>query len=78
MIPEVVLPNFDTVEANKLPDGGFMCPFCSKFMRMKNDMRRHIRTHTGEKLFGCSICGKHFVRNYDLKMHIKTKHKDEV
>ena len=82
-IPEIVLnsvgvPDIDIVGANKLPNGGFLCNFCSKFMKNKNDMRRHIRTHTGETLFECKICGRRFKRNFPLKIHMKTVHKDEV
>ena len=71
----VGLPNVDRFEAAKLPDGGFSCNFCSQFMRNKCDMRKHIRTHTGEKLFQCSICGRSFSRKSHVQGHMQTVHK---
>ena len=69
------LPNVNKFEATKLPDGGFSCNFCSQFMRYKCDMTRHIRTHTGEKLFQCSICSKGFNRKAHMQGHMQTVHK---
>ena len=65
-------------EPSKLPNGGFSCNFCSKVMKLKGDMKRHIQTHTGEKLFQCSICSKCFNRKAHMQGHMKTVHKDTI
>ena len=81
MTPEHVsnyarVPNDDSdFGATKHQNGGYSCHYCSKFMKDKNDMRRHIRTHTREKLFQCSFCGKSFIQKNNLKVHMLSVHK---
>ena len=72
------VPPDQVFQARKLPNGGFLCNFCSKFMKFKGDMRRHIRTHTGEKLFPCSICGKSFKQKAHMNFHMRTVHRDII
>ena len=52
----------------------FACPYCSKIMKVKRDMQRHIRTHTGEKPFHCIYCNNDFSRKCSLDAHVITVH----
>ena len=52
----------------------FACPFCSKIMKVKRDMQRHIRTHTGEKPFACTMCNYKCAVKCSLVSHIARNH----
>uniref|UniRef100_A0A668AL08 C2H2-type domain-containing protein n=1 Tax=Myripristis murdjan TaxID=586833 RepID=A0A668AL08_9TELE len=45
------------------------CPTCGKTYTRASDMRRHQRSHTGERPYQCSLCKKLFQFQYDLKRH---------
>ncbi|XP_055081096.1 oocyte zinc finger protein XlCOF6-like [Periophthalmus magnuspinnatus] len=54
-----------------ISDTGGTCLVCHKtIQKSKNDVRRHMMIHSGEKPFSCTGCGKSFNRNSTLQVHM--------
>ncbi|KAE8624158.1 hypothetical protein XENTR_v10005849 [Xenopus tropicalis] len=51
------------------------CPFCPYTAKQKGILKRHIRSHTGERPYPCEICGKRFTRQEHLRSHALTVHR---
>ncbi|XP_076005862.1 zinc finger and BTB domain-containing protein 8B isoform X2 [Genypterus blacodes] len=51
------------------------CPFCPYTAKQKGIMKRHIRSHTGERPFPCPMCGKRFTRQEHLRSHALSVHR---
>lgn len=52
----------------------YRCVVCCKNFRQLEDLRRHTRTHTGEKPYVCPFCDHRSTQLGHLKDHAKRRH----
>ena len=50
------------------------CRFCGKFSIQKNDFRKHLRIHFGDKPFICPHCDYRTTQKGNLNLHISRRH----
>ncbi|XP_040192970.1 zinc finger and BTB domain-containing protein 8B [Rana temporaria] len=65
----------DTGDVLVVPIKLHKCPFCPYTAKQKGILKRHIRSHTGERPYPCEICGKRFTRQEHLRSHSLTVHR---
>jgi uncharacterized Zn-finger protein len=54
-----------------------ICLFCARKFWSAEDLRRHVRTHTGERPYSCDICARRFTLKHSMLRH-KKKHDSGV
>lgn len=59
----------DTIDRQR--ERRFACPFCGKCVRSKENLKLHVRKHTGERPFVCLFCGRAFGGKSDLTRHLR-------
>ncbi|KAG6463465.1 hypothetical protein O3G_MSEX013887 [Manduca sexta] len=70
----------DDDERGKFPDHAnrkVVCAFCVRRFWSAEDLRRHMRTHSGERPFACDLCTRRFTLKHSMLRHRK-KHREEV
>ncbi|XP_058793417.1 ras-responsive element-binding protein 1-like isoform X2 [Phymastichus coffea] len=48
-----------------------VCAFCMRRFWSAEDLRRHMRTHTGERPFSCDVCRRRFTLKHSMLRHRK-------
>lgn len=51
----------------------YQCTYCEAAFAQSNDLKAHIRRHTGER-YHCDMCNDAFLMGYLLKQHKKNVH----
>lgn len=60
------------VDINKKPSPQRInCPVCAKSFKLRAQLKKHIRSHTGAKPFKCNKCKKVFKYSWNLDKHRK-------
>ncbi|GBP34237.1 Ras-responsive element-binding protein 1 [Eumeta japonica] len=68
----------DDDDRGKFPDHAnrkVVCAFCVRRFWSAEDLRRHMRTHSGERPFACDLCRRRFTLKHSMLRHRK-KHRE--
>ena len=57
-----------------LRGGGLSCLVCGRGFGRLEDLRRHVRTHTGEKPYTCPLCTFRAAVMSSVYRHMRTVH----
>ena len=65
----------DKITAEPPSGDDVRCNVCDKTFKSPHNLRRHWRTHTGERPYKCPTCGSAFSQDTHLKKHCVNVHK---
>lgn len=51
-----------------------ICPVCGKLISRRDNLRVHMRTHTGEKPYACPYCPHRSKTGGNLRKHVRSIH----
>ncbi|KAM6399509.1 LOW QUALITY PROTEIN: zinc finger and BTB domain-containing protein 8A-like [Rhynochetos jubatus] len=66
----------DLLDYDDSPLIGFKCPFCTRTVKRRIELKRHLRCHTGERPYPCKTCGRRFTRSEHLQNHLRNIHQE--
>lgn len=67
---------FTKIDGEKVDEKKYLCTKCPFRTHVKRNLKRHLLTHDGVKLFQCEICGKRLCDYRSLKWHMQSQHDD--
>ena len=53
------------------PQKPFLCTLCNTSFTRRDNLRVHMRSHSGERPYICNFCNKAFTRAYNCKQHMQ-------
>ncbi|KAK7460369.1 hypothetical protein VKT23_009092 [Stygiomarasmius scandens] len=59
---------------NPMKKGRHVCPLCDRDFTAAHNLKNHINSHLGRRLFRCEHCNRRFGTGHVLKRHVLKRH----